>query len=150
MSFITFSYLTRPSLLHYSFIKKKPGGDKSSTQKKHINTHEDRDFRWKPNVGENHLLQVISIFFLIRKSFYNICTGAVLYQCGSYNPLCSCTSRSIYQYAGYYLLQCSKDSPLLLYQLKYQYVGADLQSFLLQVPHFISFHTRYTEAQHII
>ena len=35
-------------------------------------THEHHDIRWKPNAGENHLLQVVSIFFLIRKSFYNI------------------------------------------------------------------------------
>ena len=35
------------------------------------------DIRWKPNVGENHLLQYVSIFFQIRNSFYN---GLVLVQ----------------------------------------------------------------------
>ena len=79
-------------------------------------THEHKDIRWKPNVGENHLLQVISIFFLIRKSFYNIFVLVQSYTSrqastcrdlqpslvlqsfleGSYNPHSSCTSRSIY------------------------------------------------------
>ncbi|MCY6525155.1 hypothetical protein, partial [Actinobacillus pleuropneumoniae] len=30
-----------------------------------------QDVRWKPNAGENHLLQYVSIFFQIRNSFYN-------------------------------------------------------------------------------
>ena len=30
-----------------------------------------QDIRWKPNVGENHLLQYVSIFFQLETSFSN-------------------------------------------------------------------------------
>ena len=71
-----------------------------------------QDVRWKPNVGENHLLQYVSIFFQFRNFFYNdfvlvqsftsmqatTCRGlqpSLVFQLlleGSYNPLSSCTS----------------------------------------------------------
>src|ERR1700759_4799536 len=49
-----------------------------SMNKKSRQSHQRTpDIRWKPNVGENHLLQYVSIFFQIRNSFYN---GLVLVQ----------------------------------------------------------------------
>jgi hypothetical protein len=46
-------------------------------------THEHHDIRWKPNVGENHLLQFVSFFF--NEKLLLQCTGAVLYQYAGYN-----------------------------------------------------------------
>ena len=49
-----------------------------SMNKKNRQSHQRTpDIRWKPNVGENHLLQYVSIFFQIRNSFYN---GLILVQ----------------------------------------------------------------------
>ena len=36
----------------------------SITEQIKSHTHEHQDIRWKPNVGENHLLQVVSIFYM--------------------------------------------------------------------------------------
>jgi len=38
--------------------------------------HRTPDIRWKPNVGENHLLQYVSIFFQLETSF-----TMILYWC---------------------------------------------------------------------
>ena len=41
----------------------------NKNMKNRYSHHRTPDIRWKPNVGENHLLQYVSIFFQLETSF---------------------------------------------------------------------------------
>ena len=53
------------------------------------------DIRWKPNVGENHLLQFVSFFF--NEKLLLQYTGAVLYQYAGYNLQRATTLSLVFQ-----------------------------------------------------
>src|SRR3984957_11201674 len=69
------------------------------------------DIRWKPNVGENHLLQYVSIFFQIRTSFYN---GLVLVQSFTSTQAATCRKLQL-SLVSQSLLEGSYN-PLLLFK----------------------------------
>jgi len=48
-----------------------PYNNEQEQQKKRKSHQRTPDIRWKPNVGENNLLQYVSIFFQLENSFYN-------------------------------------------------------------------------------
>jgi len=83
------------------------------------NTHEHQDLRWKPNVGENHLLLLSLSSFNNRKICLQSCNGVDSYQyAGTHlqkatifsrfpastgrelRPPSSCIGRYVYQYVG--------------------------------------------------
>ena len=68
------------------------------------------DIRWKPNVGENQLLQYVSIFFQIRNSFYN---GLVLVQ--SFTSTQAATCRELQLSLVFQSLMEGSYNPLLLF-----------------------------------
>ena len=68
------------------------------------------DIRWKPNVGENHLLQYVSIFFQIRNPFYN---GLVLVQ--SFTSTQAATCRELQLSLVFQSLLEGSYNPLLLF-----------------------------------
>jgi len=73
-------------------------------------THEHHNIRWKPNVGENHLLQCVSSFFQIRNSFY---TDFVLVQ--SFTSTQAATCRELQLSLIFQSLLEGSYNPLLLF-----------------------------------
>src|ERR1700728_1284809 len=66
-----------------------------SMNKKNRHSHQRTpDIRWKPNVGENHLLQFVSIFFSIRNFFYYILVQAFYQYAGCNLQRATTLSRS--------------------------------------------------------
>lgn len=74
------------SLIYVLSIKyKQQRKNRSSIHKKHINRREHQDFRWKPNVAENHHCRLLCLIWKNKVIFLQSSTGGDFIQyAGSY------------------------------------------------------------------